>query len=143
MSHIPYGYKIENGVPIIDEAKATNIRKLYEHYLSGLALTVAAKEAGIETYHCTAGKMLRNTHYLGYEYYPAIIDRVTFDAAEVERQKRAKKLGRIRQPMKQEKVAISTTFHIGAVKTKYSNPFRQAEYVYSKIKSEVKFSATK
>lgn len=143
MSHIPYGYKIKDGVAIIDEAKATNIRKLYEHYLSGLALTVAAKEAGIETYHCTAGKMLRNIHYLGDEYYPAIIDRSTFDATETERQKRAKKLGRIRKPMKHEKKAIPTTFHIGTVKSQYSNPFQQAEYVYSQIESEVKFSATK
>lgn len=143
MSHIPYGYKIKNGVAIIDEAKATNIRKLYEHYLSGLALTVAAKKAGIETYHCTVGKMLRNTHYLGDEYYPAIIDRVTFDAAELERQKRAKKLGRIRKPIKHEKQTISTTFHIGTVKSQYSNPFQQAEYVYSQIESEVEFSDTK
>lgn len=143
MSHIPYGYKIKNGVAIIDEAKATNIRKLYEHYLFGLALTVAAKEAGIETYHCTAGKILRNVYYLGDEYYPAIIDRLTFDAAEVERHKRAKKLGRIREPMQQEKVAISTAFHIGSVKSQYSNPFQQAEYVYSQIESEVKFSDTK
>lgn len=143
MSHIPYGYKIKDGAAVIDEAKATNIRKLYEHYLSGLSLTVAAKEAGIETYHCTAGKMLRNTHYLGDEYYPAIIDRLTFNAAEVERQKRAKKLGRIREPMQHEKQTISTTFHIGAVKTQYSNPFHQAEYVYSQIESEVKLSDTK
>ncbi|MFV0441538.1 MAG: hypothetical protein ACK5LV_09665 [Lachnospirales bacterium] len=55
MTHTPYGYKIENGIAVIDDEKAEKIRKLYQGYLIGLALRVAAKQAGIDTYHGTAG----------------------------------------------------------------------------------------
>ena len=65
MGHTPYGYIIENGGAIIDEEKAENIRKLYENYLSGMALKTAAAKAGIETYHGTAKRLMENKHYLG------------------------------------------------------------------------------
>lgn len=29
MSHIPYGYRIENGKALIDEEKANKVKKLY------------------------------------------------------------------------------------------------------------------
>ena len=140
MGHTPYGYKIENGVAIIDEEKAENIQKLYKGYLSGLALGEAAKQAGIDTYHGTAGKMLRKTYYLGDEYYPAIIDKTIFDAVEIERQKRAGKLGRIKEPKQKADTIFPTEFCIGKLTEKYQNPFKQAEYVYSLIESEVKMN---
>jgi len=54
------------------------------------SLSVAAKTAGIDAYHGTAGRMLRNERYLGDDYYPAIIDEETYEKAEAERVKRAK-----------------------------------------------------
>ncbi len=138
MSHTPYGYSIENGVAVIDEQRAENIQNLYKGYLSGLALSIAAKQAGIDTYHGTAGRMLRNTRYLGDEYYPAIIDRAMFDAVEVERQKRAGQLGRIRESKVKKDIVFPTEFYIGKADKKYQNPFKQAEYVYSQIESGVK-----
>lgn len=50
--------------------------------------------------------MLRNKRYLGDDYYPSIIDKSVFDKAEIERNKRAKKLGRIFEP-KEEKKSFS------------------------------------
>jgi hypothetical protein len=76
VAHTPYGYRIENGIAVIDEEKAEKVRNLYKGYLSGLSLSVAAKTAGIDAYHRTAGRMLRNERYLGDDYYPAIIDRI-------------------------------------------------------------------
>lgn len=64
MSHTPYGYKIENGIAVIDEEKADKIRFLYESYLSGLSLSAAAKKAEIKAYHGMVGKMLKNKCYL-------------------------------------------------------------------------------
>ena len=58
MAHMPYGYRIENGIAVIDEEKAEKVRNLYKGYLSGLSLTVAAKTAGIDAYHGTAGRMV-------------------------------------------------------------------------------------
>ena len=75
MGHIPYGYRIENGLAVIEEDKAEKIGKLYEYYLSGLALTVAAKKAGVNTNHSSVAKMLCNRRYLGVDYYPPIIDK--------------------------------------------------------------------
>lgn len=90
MGHTPYGYRIEDGRAVIDEEQAERVRKLYRGYLSGLALMPAAKQAGIETWHGSAKRLLQNRHYLGDAYYPAIIDRETFDKAEQELKKRQK-----------------------------------------------------
>ena len=42
MGHTPYGYSIKNGCATINENEADKIRKLYENYLSGMALAKAA-----------------------------------------------------------------------------------------------------
>lgn len=60
-----------------------------------MALNKAAAEAGIETYHSTAKRLMENPHYLGDDFYPAIIDRETYDKAAEERLRRAGKLGRL------------------------------------------------
>ncbi len=137
MSHVPYGYRIENGKAVIDEEKAGQVKKLYKAYLSGLAYVPAAEAAGLKLYHTGAKKMMQNKRYLGDDYYPAIIDNDTFDAAEAERVKRQVKLGRVfdDKPVKENKVA--TGFKMSKVQMKYDDPFKQAEYVYSLIESEV------
>lgn len=137
MSHIPYGYKIENGKAVIDEEKAEQVRKLYKGYLSGLAYMPAAEAAGLKLYHKSAKGMMQNKRYLGDEYYPAIIDKETFDAAETERVKRQVKLGRVfdEKPGKVSKIA--SDFTMPKVQIKFEDPIRQAEYVYSLIESEV------
>ena len=123
MAHIPYGYKIEKGIAVIDEEKAEKIRNLYKGYLSGHSLSIAAKTAGIDVYHGTAGSMLRNKYYLGDEYYPAIIDEETYEKAENERLKRAEKLGRIFEPKKEEKPEVFTRFTMSQAVKEYTNPF--------------------
>ena len=45
MGHTPFGYKIENGLAVINTDAATQIKELYENYLSGLSLSGAAKKA--------------------------------------------------------------------------------------------------
>lgn len=80
--------------------------------------------------------MLRNTRYLGDEYYPAIIDPGTFTAAEAERIKRAEKLGRIREPEVKKEVVYPTAFRIKEGIERFDDPFEQAEYTYSLIESE-------
>ncbi len=68
MGHTPYGYRIVDGRAVIDEAAATQIRELYKNYLSGLSLTNAAKEAGLDLLHSGATRMMRNKHYLGDDF---------------------------------------------------------------------------
>lgn len=44
MRHIPYGYKIENGMAVVDKKEATVVQKFFEYYISGLALMAAAEK---------------------------------------------------------------------------------------------------
>ena len=110
MGHTPFGYRIENGIAIIDEPAAAKLRQLYKNYLSGMSLSKAAAEAGIPTYHGTAKRLMGTVHYLGDSFYPAIID--------------------------MRKLQIPTHFHMGEIATLHDNPMKQAEYLYSLIESE-------
>ena len=94
MGHTPFGYRIENGKAVIDEAAASQVRNLYKNYLSGLSLTNAAKEAGLDLLHAGAKRMMLNRHYLGDDFYPAIIDLASFDAVSAELSTRSTRLGR-------------------------------------------------
>lgn len=136
-AHIPYGYRIEEGKAVVDEVQAEQVRTFFKEYISGKALMVAAEMVGLKLFHGSAGRMLRNTHYLGDEYYPAIIERELFDKAEEERQSRASQLGRVRELKVKETPAAPLRFTMGKQIQEFDNPFKQAEYAYSLIESEV------
>lgn len=137
MSHIPYGYKIENGRAVIDEEKANQVKVLFKSYISGLAYKSAIEVAGLKLQHAGAKKMMQNKYYLGDDYYPAIIDRETFDAAEAERVKRQIKLGRVFDEKPATVIKLATNFKISKIECEHPDPFKQAEFVYSLIESEV------
>lgn len=137
MGHTPFGYRIENGVAVVDEKAAEQVQALYQSYLSGGSLRTVAIKVGIDAFHAGIGKILKNHHYLGDDYYPAIIDPDTFAAVQEERIRRASALGRIREP-KEDKVPVHpTVFHIIEGTQVYDDPFAQAAYAYSLIESEV------
>lgn len=136
MSHTPYGYRIENGKAVIDEKAEEQIKTLFQCYLSGDSLDAAANKAGIEAFHAGIGKILRNIHYLGDEYYPSIIDPDTFATAQAERSKRAEHLGRIFKPKEKLEAVFPTVFRINNAIQQFDDPFQQAEYAYSLIEIE-------
>lgn len=137
MGHTPFGYRIENGIAVIDEGAAGKLRKLYENYLSGLSLKGAAAEAGIDAYHGTAKRLLKTKHYIGDDFYPTIIDETVFLNAQAELIKRAAALGRLNRTPKEKALTAPTIFTIRDIKKHYDNPVTQAEYIYSLIDSEV------
>lgn len=133
MGHTPFGY----GVAVVDEHAAEQVQALYQSYLSGDSLRTIANKVGIDVFHAGIGRILKNHHYLGDDYYPAIIDTDTFAAVQKERFRRASALGRIREP-KEDNVAVHpTTFRIIEGTQIYDDPFAQAAYAYSLIESEV------
>ena len=137
MGHTPFGYRIENGVAVVDEHASEQVQAFYQSYLSGDSLRTVANKVGIDAFHAGVGRILKNHHYLGDDYYPAIIDPDTFAAVQEERIRRASSLGRIREP-KEDKAAIyPTNFHIIEGTQVYDDPFAQAAYAYSLIESEV------
>lgn len=89
IGHTPYGYKIENGKAVIDEEKLKQIKLLFEAYLSGDSLVNAAKKAVINTFHAGIGNILKKKRYRGDDFYPAIIYKHSFEAAELEHMRRA------------------------------------------------------
>ena len=115
MGHTPFGYRIENGVAVIDEDTAGKLRMLYANYLNGMSLKNAANDAGIETFHDSAKRLLMTEHYLGDDFYPAIIDKETFDRVQTERIKRAAALGRLDRKSTRKTPKIPTQFSIGAI----------------------------
>lgn len=136
MGHTPYGYRIENGCAVINEDEAAKIRNLYENYLAGMAQSKAAIEAGIEAYHSSAKRLMQNRHYLGDDFYPAIIDQETFDKAEAIRLERAGKLGRLNLLKGSKPIKVPTHFWFAEAEKEYEDPRLQAEYLYSLIESE-------
>ena len=135
--HTPYGYRIENGTAYVDEAKAEQVRTIFKEYTSGNSLVGAAAAAGMKLTHSSVKRILENKHYLGDDFYPALIDQATYDAAGVERQTRLELMARdyVTKTRKQIKQA-STSFHLNRPTESFTNPFRQAEYIYSLIESE-------
>lgn len=136
MGHTPYGYRIENGCAVINEEEAAKIRKLYENYFAGMSQSKAAIKAGIETYHSSAKRLMQNRHYLGDDFYPAIIDQETFDKAETIRLERAGKLGRLNRVKEAKPEKVPTYFRFAEAEQHYEDPRLQAEYLYSLIESE-------
>ena len=83
-------------------------------------------------------RLMETTHYLGDSFYPAIIDKDTYQKAQEERKRRATALGRNNKKTQMRQLQIPTRFHMGEVAALYDNPVKQAEYLYSLIESESK-----
>jgi hypothetical protein len=136
MPHIVFGYYIRNGKAVIDEEIAEKIQKLFHAYIGGLSLDNATKEAGLEGYHSKAGHILQNRHYLGDDFYPAILDIDTFTEAALEREKRVKALGRTNLKRTPVVKTIPMSFRFGESKEYFDDPTKQAQYLYSLIEKE-------
>lgn len=137
MAHTPYGYKIQDGKAVLDLVEAAQLKELFKLYLSGLSMNAASEKSGIKCYHARVAKMLTNKTYLGDEFYPQIIDKDIFKQAGVEKLRRAKKLGRVREYKPKEEKMKKYKFTINTPEQLYEDPFKQAEYAYSLIESEV------
>lgn len=131
---VPFGYRLENGKPVIHEEEANKIRDIYNGYLSGLSFAAAADKTGLNLYHGTVRNMMRDKRYLGTGFLPAIIDEETFNAVEKERQRREKALGRTKVKRRISDAVICTEFTYTKPEKKYSDPYQQAEYAYRQIK---------
>jgi hypothetical protein len=138
MAYVPYGYTITDGVITVDEKAAGQVKEFFEKYISGLSLTVAGEQAGIEKTHSVMGRILKNTHYFGNDIYPAIIDKEIFDKAEEVRNKRAKDLGRIVELAAFTSPSPIERFKmIKADRRLPDDHVTRAEHLYSLIESEV------
>lgn len=130
---LPLGYKVEDGKIEIDEQGAEKIRKLFEAYLEGHSMMEAGKKVGIRKNHSSIAGMLSNQKYLGDDIFPRIIDEDSFQRVLEERAKRTT-MGQMKiEPGKHGESRIL----LKKPKQMYEDPFKQAEYAYSLIQTEV------
>ena len=136
MGHTPYGYRIENGAAVINEAEAECVRRIFDNYISGMSLREAAKAAGHPLVHSTVKRMLTKKYYCGDDFYPAIIDISTFHTANNELKRRADNKN---QTSKTRRIMPKpeTEFTFSPPLTQYDDPYEQAQYLYSLIESKV------
>ena len=133
--HTPFGYRIQNGIAVVCKEEVRLLKQIYRGYLSGMSYMDAAELVGLHLNHCCVKRLLQNRHYLGDEFYPAIIDSEMFDAAEQERRRRSTRLGRdnLKRTFSDE-IRIQNEFTMGKAEKWIADPFAQAEYLYSLIK---------
>lgn len=112
MAHVPYGYKIENGVAVIDEVRGEQIKALFQGYLEGVGLQPLAARTGISKFHAALAKMLEDRRYLGDGYYPSLIDEITFHKVQEERNRRVERLGRNKNTFDSTKETESPFWHL-------------------------------
>ena len=135
--HTPFGYRIENGAAVANEDEAEQIRQIYREYLSGKSYIEAAKSAGVIMTHRSVKRMLQNKHYLGDDFYPAIIDRENFEAAEAERKRRLELMCRADgKTLVTNERKIRSRFFMRAITENIKDPYARAAYIYSLIESE-------
>jgi hypothetical protein len=136
MGHTPYGYRIENGAAVINEAEADCVRQIFDNYISGMSLREAASAAGHPLVHSSVKRILSRECYCGDDFYPAIIDAAVFHRANRELKQRAdnkNQTGKTRRKIPKPE----TEFTFSPPLTQYDDPYRQAEYLYGLIESKV------
>ncbi|MDO5714926.1 MAG: recombinase [Tissierellia bacterium] len=131
MTHIPYGYKIENGKYIIDEEKAKDVRVLFQNYMEDKVLIKAIKNTGIRKNHSTIKRMLSNKKYVGDEGYPTIIDNETFNiVADILIEKTKIRNAHVNNGKRR---VIPREFYIKKAEMDITDPFKKAKWIYSRI----------
>lgn len=137
VTNLPYGYQLKDGEIIVNDEQAQVVRKVFSFYLEGRGLKESGKLAGLTIHHGGVDKLLKNIKYLGESVYPQIIDKETFEKVQEERLRRAEILGRTNKIRPISELEPLTQFKIGKIRKFLNDPFKQAEYVYSLIESEV------
>ena len=89
---IPYGYKMENGVLLVNEEEAEQVRRIFEMRVNDMGVYAIGKmlyEEQIPFFSDTRDKAIKKASailykpiYTGAKGYPAIIDKDTFDKVQ-------------------------------------------------------------
>ena len=89
---IPYGYKMENGVLLVNDEEAEQIRRIFEMRVNDMGVYAIGKmlyEEQIPFFTDTRDKAIKKASailykpiYTGAKGYPAIVDKDTFDKVQ-------------------------------------------------------------
>lgn len=131
MRTIPFGYRIEEGIVVIDEKDGEDVRKIYQLYLEEVPLTGISPRLGLKIYHQNISHILENPIYVGTDFYPGIVEQSVFD--EVQRIRERSKRKYAKRPSSKSPPQPILLFKISPVKKQFSDPFEQAQHVYKLI----------
>ena len=131
MRSIPFGYQIKDGSAVADENEGPTVKRAFELYLGGDSLAGIARELEIDRYHRGISNLLKDQRYLGTDFYPQLIDQDLFEKVQEVRKKRLTEHARPQRVRKQ--LTIPEKFTLGKVTRRFSDPFSQAQYIYSLI----------
>lgn len=105
--HMPIGYKMVNGIIVLQEQQAETVKTIFAEYVSGKSMKAIAKELEESSTlnankksnwnHGSVGKILQNIKYQGDEFYPRLIDEESFRMVQNRRATVEKQLGRTLQ----------------------------------------------
>ena len=89
---IPYGYKMENGVLLVNDEEAEQVRRIFEMRVNDMGVYAIGKmlyEEQIPFFTDTRDKAIKKASailykqiYTGAKGYPAIVDKETFDKVQ-------------------------------------------------------------
>ena len=89
---IPYGYKMENGVLLVNDEEAEQVRRIFEMRVNDMGVYAIGKmlyEEQIPFFSDTRDKAIKKASailykpiYTGAKGYPAIVDKDTFDKVQ-------------------------------------------------------------
>ena len=109
---IPYGYKMENGVLLVNDEEAEQVRRIFEMRVNDMGVYAIGKtlyEEQIPFFSDTRDKAIKKASailykpiYTGAKGYPAIVDKDTFDKVQ------AMKPQAFRKPKNEEVAEIET-----------------------------------
>ena len=135
--HLPYGYRIEDGLCVINNEESKILNKLFISYLEIGTLMGASKKSGLNANsHTSVKRILKNERYLGDSYYPKIIEKELFE--KVNDKLKEKENSRKGAPSDVKTYQDIISFKIKKEEKKISDPFELAAYRYSLIECEVK-----
>ena len=133
--HLPYGYRIENGVCVIDDKESEILKKLFNSYLEVGTLLGASDKSGFNTKsHACVKRNLINKRYLGDDYYPKIIEKELFEKVN----EKLKEKHRKGKPSKEKTYQEIIGFRIKKEEENILDPFELAAHRYSLIECEVR-----
>ena len=133
--HLPYGYRIENGVCVIDNKEREILKKLFLSYLEVGTLLGASDKSGFNTKsHACVKRILINKRYLGDDYYPKIIEKELFEKVNEKLKEKHRKGKTSKEKTYQEIIGFS----IQKKEKNILDPFELAAHRYSLIECEVR-----
>lgn len=136
MGHTPYGYRIENGIAVIDKTTANQVQQLYKTIYADCPLQTLQRKQVLRYFILVQSECCKTSTIL--EMISILLSSPKKLLCCYSRIKQTfRKLGRNNRYQAPIIKRPPTTFRIDETTEKYDNLIRQAEYCYSLIESVV------